>query len=71
MKTSIHRNFTVGDFIYTITVLEGNHGGWLFVALDNKTIWEQSGYGSDFDKALADGKQYAFFDAGKKMGYLK
>lgn len=48
----------VGFDTYEIRVLEGNHGGWLFVMENGQTIFENAGYKDDA-KALSDGEGLA------------
>ncbi len=51
------RIFKFNEDIYSINVFEGNHGGWLFVSINNKTIFEQPGFKTD-EEALEFGEQY-------------
>lgn len=57
----LEETLSFDDCSYKIAVVEGNHGGWLFVSRDGKTIYEQSGYRS-WDKAISDGKLIAEYD---------
>jgi hypothetical protein len=56
------RELTLGDYHYTISVLVGNHGGWLFVRRGKDfTIYEQPGF-KDYDEALDIGEKIARAD---------
>ena len=51
------RIFKVDEDIFSINVFEGKNGGWLFVSVNNKTIFEQPGFETD-DDALDFGEKY-------------
>lgn len=46
---------------YKITVMPGNHGWWMFVALNGQTIFENPGY-KYLNKAKSDGRAYVEYD---------
>jgi len=53
-----YKTFKIDDNEYTITIIDGNHGGWMFVSCNGVTIWEQAGYKDD-NLALVDGETIA------------
>jgi hypothetical protein len=60
-----------GEHIFTINVFDGNHGSWLFISCNNKTIFEQPGFGTD-DEALSFGERYVHaFIFHESLGMLK
>lgn len=56
----------LGNFIYTAHIINGNHGGWLFVKCDKQVIYEQPGY-KDYNKAMDDGELIIYADYRNKM----
>lgn len=57
--SALKETLVLNNGTYTITVIDGNHGGWLFVALNDKTIYEQSGYKELNQETLKLGIVYA------------
>jgi hypothetical protein len=69
MKKQIKIDYILGDLVYQVDVVSGEHGAWLFVQLEGKTIWEQSGYEGNYEQALGDGKLFCLGDFVNKQGY--
>lgn len=66
MKTTIHRQFAVGDYKYLIEITEYENRYRLVISLDGKKL--EGWIRNSPDEALEFGKKYCYLDAGEKYG---
>jgi hypothetical protein len=68
MKTTMHRQFAVGDLKYLIEISEFEIRYVLAVSLEGKNLLTKSYWFSD--EAMIMGKRWCYLDAGARMGIL-